>query len=74
MNEQHKSDILNWIHHWKKAGEILERSRKTRLLNVNVQQAIENLDDAFESALLNFPTKFTSGLVEMQRWFTQKLP
>jgi hypothetical protein len=47
---------------------------KNPLLNVNVQQAIENLDDAFEWALINVPTKFTSGLVEMQRWFTQTLP
>jgi hypothetical protein len=74
MKDPKNIDWLNWIHHWKNAGEIMERSRRTRLLNVNVQQAIENLDDAFESALLNSPIKLTSGLVEMQSWFTRTSP
>jgi len=74
MKDHNTSDMLDWIHHWAKAGEVLESSRRTRLLNVNVQQAIENLDDAFESALLNSPVKLTSGLVEMQSWFTRALP
>ncbi len=74
MQDQNKSDIGNWIHHWEKVGEVLEHSRRTRLLNVNVSQAIENLDDAFESALLNTPIKLTSGLVEMQSWFARTLP
>jgi len=73
MKDPKNTDLLNWIHHWENAGEIMERSRRTRLLNVNVQQAIINLDDAFESALLNSPIKLTSGLVEMQSWFTRTL-
>jgi len=74
MKDRTKSDMLNWIHHWEKAGKIMESSRRARLLNVNVQQAIENLDDAFESALLNSPIKLNSGLVEMQAWFTRTSP
>ncbi|MEE9119598.1 MAG: hypothetical protein V3U02_13530 [Calditrichia bacterium] len=74
MKDLNKSDMLNWIHQWENTGKIMERSRRTRLLNVNVQQAIENLDDAFESALLNSSIKLTSGLVEMQNWFTRTSP
>ncbi len=49
----------------------MEQSRRDNLKNVNVQEAIENLDDAFESALLTSPFKPTSGLVEMQSWFAK---
>jgi hypothetical protein len=35
------------------------------------QYAIENLDDAFESALLRSPPKTNSGLVELQAWLSK---
>jgi hypothetical protein len=71
MKGQEKPDLLNWIHCWEKAGEAMEQSRRDNLKNVNVQEAIENLDDAFESALLTSPFKPASGLVEMQSWFAR---
>ena len=49
----------------------MERIRQAELADVDVQHAIENLDDAFESALLRSPPKTDSGLVELQAWLSK---
>ncbi len=49
----------------------MEKLRHADLDDVNVQQAIKNLDDAFKSALIHSSPKSTSGLVEMQAWFSK---
>ncbi len=69
MENKNISAIRRWVARWKKAGPELERIRKEELAHVDVRQAIESLEDAFQSAILHFPPKPTSGLVEQQRWY-----
>ena len=66
-----KKDIRKRIEQWKAAGAIMEKQRRDRILNANCRQAIEALDDAFESALLHTPPRRMSGLVEQQAWFSK---
>jgi len=71
MNQKRKSDVLKWIRCWEEAGAVMERIRQAELADVDVQHAIENLDDPFESALLRSPPKTDSGLVELQAWLSK---
>lgn len=66
-----KTDVLNWIRCWQKAGSAMEKIRRNDLDQVDVHRAIETLDDAFEFAILQIPSRTTSGLVEMQAWFAK---
>jgi len=65
-----KTDAMRqWVARWQKAGPELERIRREELIHTDVRLAIELLEDAFQSALLNYPPTATSGLIEQQRWF-----
>lgn len=69
MTEAERENTLKWIRAWEKAGPELERMRREDIRNADTCAAIEILDDAFESALLHFPLRQDSGLVEQQRLF-----
>ncbi|MCP4111851.1 MAG: hypothetical protein GY749_41045 [Desulfobacteraceae bacterium] len=69
MTDNEKAEILKWIQNWKEAGAVMEQIRRDEMEHIDIQQIIENLDDAFESALINSPPRLTSGLVEQQAWF-----
>jgi hypothetical protein len=56
---------------WQKASIVLERLRAEAIRNSDTAAAIEQLSDAFESALLHYPPPATSGLVEQQRIFAR---
>ena len=71
MNKKEKNELREWIRRWEKAGAVLEQARQAELDKVDVQKAIENLDDAFESALFHFLPKSISGLVELQAWLSK---
>ncbi len=71
MKEREKADMLEWIRGWEKAGAVMEQTRRHELDHVDVQHAIESLDDAFESALLHSPVRPASGLIELQAWFAR---
>ena len=71
MKDKEKADMLKWIRCWKKAGSAMDQIRQNDLDQVDVHHAIEALDDAFESALLQVPCRAISGLVEMQAWFAK---
>lgn len=65
-----KTDAMRqWVARWQKAGPELERIRREELLHTDVRNSIELLEDAFQSAILNYPASATSGLIEQQRWF-----
>lgn len=65
-----KTDAMRqWVARWQKTGPALERIRREELIHTDIRQAIELLDDAFQSALINYPPTATSGLIEQQRWF-----
>jgi hypothetical protein len=60
-------------------GDTLEQAdsdletRRKKLQNLNVQEALAALEDEFNAALKLGP-KQTSGLVEMQKWFGKLRP
>ena len=71
MNESEKEDIRRWLAGWRTAGLMLERLRADAIRNSDTAAAIEQLSDAFESALRHYPPADTSGLVEQQRIFAR---
>ncbi len=71
MNESEKEDIRRWLAGWQTAGPTLERLRAEAIRNSDTAAAIEQLSDAFESALRHYPPAATSGLVEQQRIFAR---
>lgn len=71
MNESEKEDIRRWLAGWQTAGPKLERLRAEAIRNSDTAAAIEQLSDAFESALRHYPPAATSGLVEQQRIFAR---
>ena len=71
MNETDKDSVRRWVACWRAAAPILEKLRKDAIRNCDTAQAIEQLSDAFESALLHYPPKNTSGLVEQQLLFAR---
>jgi len=71
MNESEKDDIRRWLAGWQTAGPMLERLRAEAIRNSDTAAAIEQLSDAFESALRHYPPATTSGLVEQQRIFAR---
>ncbi|MBI5242455.1 MAG: hypothetical protein HY922_02075 [Elusimicrobia bacterium] len=74
MSGPDMDSLARWVARWKKAGPELERIRREELLHVDVAGAIEMLEDAFLSALRNFPPQPASGLVEQQRLFGRLRP
>jgi len=71
MNESEKDDIRRWLAGWQTAGPMLERLRAEAIRNSDTAAVIEQLSDAFESALRHYPPATTSGLVEQQRIFAR---
>lgn len=58
-----------WVEIWRRAGEELELIRRREIQRADSTRAILSLGDAFESAVLHFPSAASSGMVEMQRLF-----
>jgi len=71
MNEAEKKSIRRWLDRWQTVGPVLERLRVEAIRNSDTAAAIEQLSDAFESALRHYPPAATSGLVEQQRLFAR---
>jgi len=71
MNKSEKENIRRWLAGWQTAGPVLEKLRAEAIRNSDTAAAIEQLSDAFESALLHYPPAATSGLVEQQRIFAR---
>ena len=62
----------HWIQRWQRAGVELENIRREDILQANTRQAIENLDDAFESALRHQVPSLHSGLEQQQALFHKR--
>jgi hypothetical protein len=71
MNEMNDEFVRQWLAGWQTAGPVLEKLRVDAIRNSNTAVAIEQLNDAFESALRHYRPVKTSGLVEQQRLFTR---
>ena len=62
----------HWIRCWQKVGVELDNIRRENIRCADTRQAIENLDDAFESALLHQVPRTHSGLVQQQAFFHKR--
>jgi len=71
MTDSSRKNIQQRIRQWKAAGIVMEQARRDMIDHASCRQAIEALNDAFESALLHTPPRLTSGLVEQQAWFSR---
>ena len=69
MDKSKINAIRQWVARWQKAGPKLERIRLQELRHTDVGASIEQLEDSFQSALINYPARVSSGLIEQQRWF-----
>ena len=74
MDEIEEQRLHQWVRNWQKVGPILERLRDEEIRNTDTAAAIEQLNDAYESARLHWTPPKTSGLVEQQRWFAKLRP
>lgn len=71
MNKEDNESVRKWIIGWQNAAPALEKLRNEEIRNSDTSAAIEQLSDAFDSALLHYPPTNTSGLVEQQRLFSR---
>ena len=71
VNKAENEQNHRWLAGWQTAAEALERLRTETIRRSDTATAIEQLSDAFESALLHYPPAVTSGLVEQQRLFVR---
>jgi hypothetical protein len=72
MNKMDNESVRRWLDGWQAASPVLERLRADAIRRSDTAAAIEQLSDAFESALQHYPPKKTSGLVEQQRIFAKR--
>jgi hypothetical protein len=63
-----------WVEAWRRAGAKMAELRREELRNIDTQQSLMNLEDAFESCRLHHPPDPVSGLVEQQKWFRKLRP
>ncbi|MCZ2392016.1 MAG: hypothetical protein LC113_13190 [Acidobacteria bacterium] len=61
--------VVTWVNRWKETGEALSTLRTEEVWRSDVSAVFLSLTDASEAALLAYPPKPTSGLVEMQGIF-----
>ena len=69
MDDPKTDAMRQWVARWQKAGPELERIRLRELRHMDAGVAIEQLEDSFLSAFINYPARVSSGLIEQQRWF-----
>ncbi len=69
MNDRESDAIQHWAACWKTASVRMAELRSDRLRNIDTQQSLRNLADAFESCRIHHRPRPTSGLIEQQRWF-----
>lgn len=74
MQSNDKELMRQWVMRWRRAGIELELQRRSEIQNADTRQAIENLDDAFESALLHRSPSIHSGFELQQALFHRRRP
>jgi hypothetical protein len=63
--------LRRWVEIWKRAGPELETIRRKEIENLDTLEDLACLEGAFNYATRNVPPEATSGLAEMQKWFTK---
>jgi hypothetical protein len=69
MNDCDVQTLQCWVDGWKTAGARMDQLRRERLRNIDTQQSLRNLADAFEACRIHSQPRPTSGLVDQQHWF-----
>ena len=59
----------SWVDRWEVTGKVLTDIKRDEYRRSDLSAIFLSLTDASEAALLAYPPKPTSGLVEMQRLF-----
>jgi len=72
MDEAESKSVHQWLARWRSAAPVLEQLRLEAIRRSDTAAAIEQLSDAFESALHHIGPAPTSGLVEQQRLFLKQ--
>lgn len=65
--------IEAWANRWKDTGKVLAELRIEEFRRSDASKMFLSLTDASEAALIAYPPKPTSGLVEMQKIFRKLL-
>lgn len=63
------ASIKGWADRWKATGKLLSELRIEEFRRSDASAVFLSLTDASEAALIAYPPKPTSGMVEMQRIF-----
>ena len=63
-----------WVETWKVAGPMLEAVRKQEVRDMDTREALTALESAFNYSARNLPPRESSGLVEMQKYFSKLRP
>ena len=63
----------SWVDRWEVTGKVLTDIKRDEYRRSDLSAIFLSLTDASEAALLAYPPKPTSGLVEMQRLFRRLL-
>lgn len=71
MTEAERQLIKSRIDQWAAAAPVMQKLRDEEVRRTNTSEAILQLNDAFESAMLHYAARETSGLVEQQAWFSK---
>jgi len=66
--------LRQWVKRWQQAGVELERMRREQIRHADTRQAIENLNDAFESVLRHGRPSNHSGFEQQQALFHKRRP
>lgn len=71
MTEAEREMTKRRIQQWADAAPVMQALRDEEVRRTNTTDAILQLNDAFQSALLHYAARETSGLVEQQAWFSK---
>jgi len=66
-----RETMRRWVETWKSAGPELEAVRRKEIEKINVLESLAALEGAFNYATRTLPPRDSSGLVEMQKWFSK---
>jgi hypothetical protein len=64
--------MLRWVRTRKQAGPELEAIRRRELQDADNLKVLAVLEGAFNQAVHSLPPRPSSGLVEVQRWFSKR--
>jgi len=71
MTDDEKNVLREWVEQWRRREEALEPVRRDEIKQVNTEQSILILEDAFQQAIRQNTVQRDSGLVEMKHWLNR---